>query len=355
MTILLFENQAQTTLAAPITAISTTTLLAWGSGAHFPHPLSGEAFKLTFIHATNNLITEICLVTNVTGDVFTIVRGQEATTPRAWAIGTFATNLMTAGTAGAFPQLDGLNTGLYSPVFENMQTNTGQVLSVPVNANDLVNKVYVDSVSSSQFKAECQCATTEHIPLTGLQTIDGYTTLPGDRVLAKNQINTAVNGIWIAAAGNWLRATDMEVWAQVPGAFTFVQNGDVYLGTGWVAIATQTGTINVTPISWAQFSSYGAYTAGNGLQLIGNQFSLVDSPTIAGTLTAAAVTITTGTISSAPVVNTDIANKLYVDSFNSIAGYPVVMSDLKFRDVVMFGVNEWVNINQTEITDGGNY
>lgn len=38
-----------------------------------------------------------------------------------------------------------------------------------------------------------------------------------------------------------------------------------------------------------------------------------------------------------------------------IAGYPVVMSDIQRNDVVMFGTNEWVNVNQTEIADGGNF
>jgi hypothetical protein len=38
-----------------------------------------------------------------------------------------------------------------------------------------------------------------------------------------------------------------------------------------------------------------------------------------------------------------------------IAGYPVNCNSLILHDVLMFGVNEWVNTNQTEITDGGNF
>ena len=38
-----------------------------------------------------------------------------------------------------------------------------------------------------------------------------------------------------------------------------------------------------------------------------------------------------------------------------IAGYPVNCNSLMLHDVLMFGVNEWVNTNQTEITDGGNF
>lgn len=43
------------------------------------------------------------------------------------------------------------------------------------------------------------------------------------------------------------------------------------------------------------------------------------------------------------------------DGGDFIAGYPVVMSSIKRNDVVMFGTNQWVNTNQTEITDGGNF
>lgn len=39
----------------------------------------------------------------------------------------------------------------------------------------------------------------------------------------------------------------------------------------------------------------------------------------------------------------------------NIAGYPVVISDIQQKDVLMFGVNQWNNVPQTEITDGGNY
>ncbi len=40
---------------------------------------------------------------------------------------------------------------------------------------------------------------------------------------------------------------------------------------------------------------------------------------------------------------------------NSIAGYPINCNSLILHDVLMFGSNEWVNTNQTEITDGVNF
>ena len=287
MPTLLFANQAQTTLALPVASTDTTIYVAAGTGSYFPAPSANQAVTLTLVNSTNNLIVEIISCTNITGDVLTVVRGQEGTTARAWNRGDFVTNLMTAGTANSFAQLYGLENGLYSASFQNMLTQTGQVISVPVNPTDLVNKAYADSISTSNFKAECQVATTAPITLSGLQTIDGYTTIAGDRVLVKNETNNAYNGIYVAAAGTWSRSPDMEAWVQVPGAATFVQNGTLYTNTGWVIIAPETGTINVTPIVWTQFAGYGTYTAGTGLTLTGTQFSITNTAVTAGNYGAA--------------------------------------------------------------------
>jgi len=43
------------------------------------------------------------------------------------------------------------------------------------------------------------------------------------------------------------------------------------------------------------------------------------------------------------------------DGGDFIGGYPVVMSAIQPRDVVMFGTNQWNNVAQTEISDGGNF
>ena len=43
------------------------------------------------------------------------------------------------------------------------------------------------------------------------------------------------------------------------------------------------------------------------------------------------------------------------DGGDKIGGYPVVITGAQPQDVLMFGVNEWVNTPQTEIADGGNF
>lgn len=286
--LLLFANQAQTTLALPVGATDTTITVAGGTGSYFPAPGANQGIFLTIVSTQSQLINEIVLCTNITGDVLTVLRGQDGTIARAWDRGSYVVNLMTAGTGNAFVQTYGLENGLYSAEFTNMATNTGQVAQLPTQSTDLANKLYVDSVSQGKYKNECQCATTAAITLSGLQVIDGYTTLAGDRVLVKNQANTALNGIYVASTTAWARSVDMETWSEVPGAFTFVQYGDLYANTGWVTIAPLTGTINVTPIVWTQFSGAGTYTAGTGLQLNGTQFSIANTGVNAGSYGVAA-------------------------------------------------------------------
>jgi hypothetical protein len=128
--------------------------------------------------------------------------------------------------------------------------------------------------------------------LSGLQTIDTYTTLAGDRVLVKNQTAQAENGIYIAGAGAWTRATDMDVWAEVPGAYTVILNGSANINTGWVSNSADTGTINVTAITFVQFSGTGTYYAGTGLTLAANTFSITNTGVTAASVGSASKTLT---------------------------------------------------------------
>ncbi len=163
--------------------------------------------------------------------------------------------------------------------FTNIYAVTGQVATAPSSDTDIANKAYVDSVAQGlDVKASCVYATTNNITLTGLAVQAGgdwiSTLTAGDRILVKNQTAQAENGIYAASASGWTRTSDMNVWSEVPGAFTFIEDGATLASTGWVTTASRTGTINVTAMPWSQFSGVGTYTAGNGLQLVSNQFSV---------------------------------------------------------------------------------
>jgi hypothetical protein len=173
-------------------------------------------------------------------------------------------------------------TPFYGPenaTFTNIATITGTIATTPVGDTDIANKGYVDSVAQGlDVKASCVYSTTADITLSGLAVQAGgdwtSTLTAGDRILVKNQSSSQFNGIYVASSTAWARSADMNTWAEVPSAFTFIESGTTLADTGWVSTANQGGTINVTPMPWSQFSGAGSYLAGNGLQLIGNTFSV---------------------------------------------------------------------------------
>jgi len=153
----------------------------------------------------------------------------------------------------------------------------------PVSLQDAATKNYVDNVAQGlDTKASCVAATTSNITLSGAQTIDGISIVAGDRVLVKNQTAAAENGIYVASASAWARSSDMNTWAEVPSAYTFVETGTTQADTGWICTSNAGGTIGTTAINWTQFSSAGSYTAGTGLTLTGSQFNITNTAVTAG-------------------------------------------------------------------------
>lgn len=162
--------------------------------------------------------------------------------------------------------------------FTSMATTSGTVANTAANPTDLTNKAYVDMVVQGyQIKAEAQCATTGNITLSGLQTIDGYTTLAGDRILVRNQTNQANNGVYVAASGAWARSSDCNTYASLISAFIFIQNGSTQQNSGWVCTIPASGTLGTTPITWSQLASAASYFAGTGLTLSSYTFSITNT------------------------------------------------------------------------------
>lgn len=191
--------------------------------------------------------------------------------------------------------IDSTTIGATTPstgVFTNIGTTTGTISTNPSGNTDIANKFYVDTVAQGLGpKAACAVGTTANITLSGLQTIDGYTTLSGDRVLVKNQTSSAQNGIYIASASAWTRSTDMDVWSEVSGAYTVLLNGG-QSNTGWVCTATTSGTIGVTAMPWVQFSAINTYFAGTGLTLASNTFSITNTGVTAASYGSASQSLT---------------------------------------------------------------
>ena len=206
----------------------------------------------------------------------------------------------------------------------SMGANNITNLATPVLATDAATKNYVDSVAVGiNVKTSCAAATTANITLSGAQTIDGVSVVAGNRVLVKNQTAPADNGIYVASASAWTRATDADTWAELIGAMVFISAGTINGLTSWISNTTTGGTIGVTAVTFVQFGASQSYTAGTGITLSGNQFSLTTPVTVSSggtgvsSLTGvpwgnggSAMTVATGAQLSGQMAGVGAANQL---------------------------------------------
>lgn len=135
-------------------------------------------------------------------------------------------------------------------------------VSTPSAGTDAANKNYVDTAISSlnslfDSKGSVRVATTAAGTLaTSFEngdTVDGVVLATGDRILIKDQASQAENGIYtVNASGAPTRSTDMNDWAEVPGAFVAVEEGTSNADTVWLCTSNQGGTLNTTAITWQQ-------------------------------------------------------------------------------------------------------
>jgi hypothetical protein len=150
-------------------------------------------------------------------------------------------------------------------------------VGAPVNPNDAANKAYVDATAQGlDSKASVKAATAgSNIALTGAQTIDGIALVAGDRALVKDQLAPETNGIYVVSASAWTRALDMDSWAEIPSAYTFVEQGATQQDSGWVCTSDASGgVLGTSAITWVQFSGAGQIIAGAGLTKTGNSLDV---------------------------------------------------------------------------------
>lgn len=99
--------------------------------------------------------------------------------------------------------------------------------------------------------SDCVCATTANITLTGTQTIDGYSTSVGERVLVKNQDDPTENGIYLVSAGSWSRATDLDQNSEfVYGKTVSITNGTLQSSSIWYLKYSSSYALGTTDILW---------------------------------------------------------------------------------------------------------
>ena len=257
-----------------------------------------KTFTSTIVGAVNgNAGTATALATGrtiaITGDLAYTSPAFDGTS-NVTAAGTLAT---VNSNVGSFTKVTvnakGLTTAASQASLSDLSSPTGsfsmgsQLLTSvldPVNAQDAATKNYVDNVAQGlDTKASVLAASTGNVTLSGAQTIDNISSGNGQRILIKNQTAPAENGIYVSnSTGAWTRSTDANTWDKLVSAYVFVETGTTQADTGWVSTIDAGGTLGVTAVTWTQFSSAGAYTAGTGLTLTGNSFSITNTAVTAG-------------------------------------------------------------------------
>jgi hypothetical protein len=97
----------------------------------------------------------------------------------------------------------------------------------------------------------------------------------GEAVLVRGQSTASQNGVYLCQSGTWTRRlTEDSTQELTPGAFWFVEEGTTYGKTQWRIENTGSITVGSTSITINQFGAANTYTAGDGLDLTGNQFTV---------------------------------------------------------------------------------
>lgn len=216
----------------------------------------------------------------------------------------------------------------------------------PTNPQDAATKNYVDNTTQGlDAKQSVRAATTANIANFGTaapNALDGVTLAVNDRVLVKDQTTQAQNGIYAIAVlgtganGTWNRATDMDTWAEVPSAYTWVEQGTTNADSGWVCTADQGGTLGTTAITWTQFNGAGAITAGAGLTKTGSTIDFVAGDT---SLTVAADSVVVNTAVIATVASVNAKASKYAAALNGTASPETVTHNLNTRDIELRVLN----------------
>jgi hypothetical protein len=176
-------------------------------------------------------------------------------------------------------------------------------------ALQLATKQYVDGLVSTglAYHQPVQAATTASLASTtggtvtynngasgvgatitlsvALTVLDGYTLLNTNRILVKNEVNQAYNGVYTWATGGTVltRSTDTNSYGPgtsqlSEGDYFFTQNGTVNAGNSYVCSTIGTITFGTTAITFSQFSTSQVYTGTSPINISGTVISLTTVP-----------------------------------------------------------------------------
>ena len=246
-------------------------------------------------------------------------------------------------------------------------------------AQSLVNKSYVDAIAEGlHVHASVRAATTNTLAIltsgtvtydngtsgvgatltlqNALTTLDTtYSVQSGDRILVKNQANTAHNGIYTIDATLKIltRAVDFNTTTEIAsGDFLFVSEGTLNGSNGYVQTEVTT-SIGTSPILFEQFSGAGQIVAGAALTKSGNQLDVaVDDSSIQ--ITGDSLNVKALGITNAMLAGSITRSKL-ANPFIRLADESSTIGQVFLEDTLEFLAGEGINttVSQNRITISG--
>ena len=207
------------------------------------------------------------------------------------------------------------------------------------------------ALAGLHFHDPVETCTDSNITLSGLFAVNGYTPTAGQRVLVKDQTTQSENGVYDAASGSWTRSSDFDSWDEVYTSAVYVKQGDES-GESFITTVGSTGTIGVTAITFALFSTDAVYAAGTGLTLTGTTFA-IDSTvaTLTGTQTLTNKTLTGPIVNLITSAQTASYTLVLTDSSDLVEISNASANNLTvpLNSSVAFPVGTQINILQTGV------
>jgi hypothetical protein len=239
-----------------------------------------------------------------------------------------------------------IDTG-FSPTWGGSHTFSNNVVlnGTPTLSSHAVNKGYVDAaVQGLSLKAPARALASTNITLSGAQTIDGVSVVAGNRVLVKGQSTASKNGLYVAAAGAWARATDMAAGSSAAGVYCFIEEGTAFGDTAW-ACTNDVGsdTVGTDSLVFVQFSGAGTYSAGAGLTLTGTVFSMPNVGTSGVKTFATGDSITTdsqGRVTASSTVTRTLTGGTGINAIGTLAADRTISIDQAFSPT-WTGTHTW--------------
>lgn len=144
------------------------------------------------------------------------------------------------------------------------------------NASDAVNLAQLNAaVMGGDLKQSVKVKTTTQTTLFGLNAVNGYTPVAGDRILVTAQTDATQNGIYAAATGAWNRTADASQGTLSAGSLVTVEQGTVDSDTVWLLTSDDPLTVGTSTQTWTKWGGTAAYTAGVGILISAGVISVV--------------------------------------------------------------------------------